>query len=277
MDDALKGAALGVLTLALFHVTLTEHFRHVTERQVRQAFGAKGDVRVDIQADAPFGLLWGGVRKVDIYCTGQDVTTLPFTHIAGRSWVGTVRHLALHLRDFRLNGHAISRLDSEVPNVRFDIGSALWHSRLVVRDAGVGRATVGLSASDLGLFLNSKFSSIVSDGVVHFDPPGLMIDARSGIFGAPTPLRIYGGLSPRAGRYVDVVDPRLDVDGKSMPQPFVLGLARRLNPVLDIEQDLHLGDYLYVETVRVGDQFVDVDGSVTVPGLTAAHRTGKEK
>ena len=69
----------------------------------------------------------------------------------------------------------------------------------------------------------------------------------------------------REGRYVDLTDASIRLNGAESSPQAVERTLKSVNPVLDLEKDLALGRYFYAREVIAGEGTLTVRGTATIP------------
>lgn len=265
MDDLLKNLTIGLFAFLIVHRGLEDRARHNTARQVREAFNNTGPVWASVEPRGMLGLVASDVWAVDIYGSGLRAERLPFYLYPRPGWKGSIRHLRLHLTDFTLAGLPIDRFEADVPFVTFDIGHALWKDRIVLRDAGTGSGTVQVGMAGLRSFLLKKYERRLSDVMIWQQNQKIFLKGSFALFTAPLPFLASGRFAPRAGRYIDLIEPTFFLNrAPATPQMTEL-LLKQINPVLDTERDLGIGRFFTIETVEIGENGLTIRGQATIP------------
>lgn len=265
MDDSIKGLTLGFLALLVLHGSLQRRARRDAEHQVRAAFHQTGTIRAEVVPRGMFGLLASDIWAVDLY--GHDVRsdTIPFYRYPREGWKGSIRHLRLHLSKLTLAGLSIDRMEVDVPFVTYDLGEALYRDRLVIRDAGTGPVEVWVDEAGLESFLSKKYKHTLSDVFVSIFNNQLYLSATLTLFGAKSHIEASGAVAPRDGRFLDLVQPDIRINGNPAQSALIQGILSRINPVLDADRDLHMRGFLSMERVRFEGRKLVVDGLITIP------------
>ena len=265
MDDTLKTIVFGFLGLIVFHAGLERRAKDDAARQVSDAFHHSGTVHTIVEPRGMFGALGNRFYAIDVVGSGFVTDELPFVAIPRSGWKGHIRHLRLHFDSLTLKGLPIERFDADIPNVTYDLGHALYKDRLVVRGSGEGPASVRIGANGLRLFILRKYNRTLTDVNVSFTDNRVIISGKVLLFGSQSPITAIGELVPRAGRYVDLTKPVMQMNGQPLSPVFVSNVLKQINPVLDISVDLGLTGYLTLSSVAIGGEAVTVYGLATIP------------
>lgn len=269
MDDTLQNVTLGLCAFLSLHFALEKRATTGAERQVREALDHTGVVRV---TSSPRGLLGNEVNDiwaVDVYARDFTATRLPFYVTRRGGWKGSIRHLRLHFRNFTLFSLPARSFEADIPFVTYDLGQAFYRSHLSARSAMAGPATVVIGLAGLREFASRKFASILSDVSFSTKRQSITLTAHLRFFGSSSYLAATGELRPREGRYLDIVNAQIDLDGKRLSPSATDALLLQLNPALDLVNDVHLDDYFRMEAVRIGDDSVTIVGQATLPDVSA--------
>lgn len=265
MDDITRALTFGLLAFLTIHGSLEQRARRGAELQVSESFQHTGTVRSEIQPRGLFGLEASDFWSVDVY--GMDLRSdkLPFYVYPRPGWKGSIRHLRLHLKRFTLNGLPIRSFEADIPSATFDISHALSHSRLVLRGTGEGTSAVKVDADGLKAFIRKKFSDKLLDVSVAFPNHRTRIEGKITIFSGATPFAATGTLIPRAGRFLDLADAEMLLNGIRMTPSGVKYILTLINPVLDTDADLGLVGYFVMERVEIGEDEIIITGRASIP------------
>ncbi|MGC8667012.1 MAG: LmeA family phospholipid-binding protein [Chthonomonadales bacterium] len=263
MEDAVKDLGYALIGLALFSGLMTGRAQYAARRDLHHALpGAKLSVRVDSRG--VFGMALGRAYRVRIEASDFGAASLPFTLEPGGGPTAEARHLQLHLRDIVLAGLPVKLLDADIPFVKVDAGRALFSGHLTLRSAEAGTGTAILTEDGLARFLASRHPELTNVRVV-IGISGISVSARTGLLLGMADIEMQAGLAVREGRYLDAVSAKVSVGGREVPASLAARLLAVMNPVLDVERDLHLGDWLYVTGLELQQGAALVRARVTIP------------
>jgi len=265
MDDSLKTFVFGFLGLIVIHGSLEKRARRDAARTAEEAFQHSGVIHARIEPRGMFGVFASRLYSIDIDGEGLKSDRLPFVAVPRSGWKGQIRHLRLHFGHLTLNGLPVERFEADIPDVTYDIGRALYRDKLVIRGAGEGPASVRIDAAGLRAFIDRKYSRILSEVEVAFQDNRVAITGKLLVFGAPTPFLATGELEPRTGRYIDLVKPTIEMNGRPLSETAASNLLKQINPVLDISTDLGLEGYFTLSSVSIGDKAITVFGRAAIP------------
>ncbi len=270
MDDTFKSIAFGFLGFAVFHGCLEARAHQDIKHQVEESFHHTGKVEISLQPRGVFGLYSNDIYAIDVYGEKLQADALPFGVVKKRSWQGSIQHLRLHYHDFRLRSLHIDKLDADIPKVKYDVGEALRHEKLLLRGSGTGPASVGLKTDSLALFITKKYPNFFSDLNISLQPEHVLLTGKTSILGLRAPFKVAGHLIQRDARFIDLVAEEIELNGiRVMPQT-AQTVVNRLNPVLDIDTDLGLKGIFTIGDVQLDTEFVTIRGKITFPILNSA-------
>ncbi len=265
MDDITRALTYGLLAFLTIHGSLEQRAKHGAERQISESFQHTGTVRAVLQPRGLFGLEASRFWSVDVYGVDLKSDQLPFYVYPRSGWKGSIRHLRLHLKRFTLKGLPIRSFEADIPSATFDISYALSKSQLVLRGTGEGTSTVKVDGDGLKAFIRKKFADKLLDVNVEFPNHRVRIEGKITIFSGATPFSATGTLVPRAGRFLDMANPEMFLNGIPMTPSGVQNLLKQINPVLDTDADLGLGGYFVMEKVEIGDDEIIITGRASIP------------
>ena len=269
MDDTLQNIFFGLCSFLVVRGTFEGRARHGAERQVREAFHETGTVDARVKERGLFGYYVNDLYSVDISGHGMTVSDLPFRVARRGGWKGSIKHLRLDLRDFTLNGLPVHRLTADIPDSTYDLGWAFYRSRLQLRSAGVGPASVAVGADGLVSYINQKYDSTLSDVICVFGFEKITLSGIIRLFGVSTPFTAMGTLKPRESRFVDLTSPTVTLGGKRLKPQDARIILSTVNPLLDLEKDFGLRGFFLLDTISVGDRFLTLRGRMTIPEIRA--------
>jgi hypothetical protein len=269
MDEVFKNLTIGFLAYVIVNNGLWQRARHDAAQQAREAFQHTGTIRASVEARGIFGYFANDLWAVDIYGKNQQAERLPIYVYPRGGWKGRIRHLRLHLTDLMLSGQPVERFEADIPFAKYDLGWAAWKDRLLLRGADVGAAEVQIGAAGLRAFVLRKYHKILSDIEIAFPNKKIALSGHLAAFGVPTPFSATGQLAARDGRYIDLIDPEIRLNGVRLSPQNAAVVLSQINPVLDAVADFNLGDAFVIRDVEIGATAVLIRGSLTVP--TAPH------
>ena len=155
-------------------------------------------------------------------------------------------------------------MTASIHNLRFDLGEAMDHHRIVITQGGSGPCEVKLSQSSLTKFALRRLPIFQS---VQMSLEGNRITAGGQMQwqGKLVPFTATGSLSIVDGVKLEVEDARLVIDSKPLSADATKFFLATLNPLLDLNRDLHLDNGVTMTSVRYEAPFFVIDGTATVP------------
>jgi hypothetical protein len=202
---------------------------------------------------------------IDIYGDHVYSNSVPFTQIPRKGWKGRIHHLRLHLTDCGIAGLKFIRLDADIPSVKYDLGHAFYKDRLLIRSAGDGHVRISIDPSSMELFAQKKYGKILKNAKAVLTGDHISIVGDVILFTSGIPFSIEGRIVPRAGRYLDITDSAVTLNGASVDALQAASLLDRINPILDVKQDMHLDQFIRIQQVRGTANQLIIDGDAYIP------------
>ena len=75
------------------------------------------------------------------------------------------------------------------------------------------------------------------------------VQGVAALFVGEVRFKAVGKLAPRDGRYLDLAEVHIEIEGANLPPESANLLRQFLNPIIDIERDLGLYDGLAIDAV----------------------------
>ena len=129
----------------------------------------------------------------------------------------------------------------------------------------MGPGEVEIGPKGLQIFLLKKFNKILSDVDVSFPNQRLLLSGHVTFLSGPTPFTATGLLKARDGRFIDLIDPDFRFNGVPLNSITTALLLKQINPVLDAETDLRIGNFFTMTDVTIGERSLTVHGRFTIP------------
>ncbi len=227
----------------------------------------RGTARRVVVRTTPRGLvgyLSGDLSSATVTARDFETEELPIHAEAGGSKAGRLGTLNLKLKDFVLAGLKVDRLEASIPDCRYDFGLAKRDHRIVLTKSGIGTGKVTLSQDALGAFILYKFHEIKSV-TVHLADELIAIDGHGEFLLFSTDFKITGRLEVIGGHALQLVDAMMTFDDRSVDDASRETLLRALNPVVDLNKDLHLERAFELEGLRLDHGSLEAWGKATVP------------
>lgn len=239
------------------------HFENRAAADLRSRLSGPG---AQVKVRARFGpqVFLGDVGSVSVDASRFRIEELPFFTEPDRPQSGRVRNLRLRLHDFVLRGLPIHDLRASLPDCRFDFGYALQHGRLRLSHSGTGEASVEILDHDLEPFILRKYPSIdrvrvrIAGGEITAEGHGkiLLLDAD---------FRVVAKVGIEGATRLVLTDAAVTLNGQPAAPATAALLLRTLNPVLDLNQDLHLRDAVRIRRVELREGELEAAGDGVVP------------
>jgi hypothetical protein len=263
VNDTLKDAAIALFSLFVLSGLVNHRVNRAAEIDLRRALRG-GEVHASIRPEGLFGLLIGQSSSTLIRARGFHTSSLPFTIQRGAGLRANVRRLEIKLQDFTLRDAPVKRFTASLPKVSIDIGSALFRERIVIRTAGEGTAVATVDSDGMQRFIQKKYPDF-QNVQVALAPGFASVTADVPFLGAVSRVQMCGKLIHREGRYLELSEPVMLLNGREVSAELAQNRARAINPVLDIDRDLGLAGFLYITEVEVGQGILTIRGRATVP------------
>lgn len=242
---------------------------------MRESFSG-GEINAKVEPRGTLGAISSDLYSVDVIGRGFRVDKIPFELHPKPGWKGRIRHLRLHLHDFFLAGLPVSRMEGEIPFAKYDLGHAFNRRRLYLRSAEAGTASVTLSAENALVFIQRKFKDTLEEGKVSLINGKIIVTGKFRFLGNLQPFYAEGRAAVREGRFADLVEPVVFLSDVLLPKSVTASIVSKLNPIIDIDTDLHLKGMFEPKNIVVGDGVARVDGVLTVPLAAPPSPTKKE-
>ncbi len=265
MDDTAAGIAVGLVAALLLHGSMNRRAARAAERQMSESFSGSGSIRADVREQAPFGIFGNDLWAIDIYGDHVHADSIPFTQIQRSGWKGRIHHLRLHLTDCAIAGIQFNRMDADIPSVTYDLGHALYKDRLLIRRAGSGHVQISIDQTNMELFAQKKFGKTLKNIKALLTGDHISMSGNVMVFSAGIPFLVEGRVVPRGGRYLDVSEPVVTLNGAPVEQAQAKSLLDRINPILDVKQDMHLEQFIRIQQVSSTANEMVIDGEIYVP------------
>jgi hypothetical protein len=263
VSDTLKDAAIVLFGLFVFSGVVNHRVNRATEIDLRRTMKG-GEVHASIRPDGIFGLLIGESSSTLIRARGFHSSNLPFYIQRGAGLRANVKRLDLDFQDFTLRDSPVKRFVASLPKVSIDIGSAFFRERIVIRTAGEGTAVATVDSVGMQRFIQKKYPDFKNVQVILI-PGFVSVTADTPILGTLSRVEMRGKLSHREGRFLDIIEPTILLNGKETSPVFAQTRARAINPVLDVDRDLGLAGFLYINEVEIGEGIITIRGKASVP------------
>lgn len=229
-----------------------------------QLDGPDKRVRVRSSLTAPLSAAWGDIRRVEIEASRFSTDGLPLFTEPDRSTKGRIGELTLKLRDFRLRGLAIERLDATIPGCRFDHALALSRRQIRLSRSGEGQGSVRVRQEHLEMWIVDKFVEIKRAKVTLADGRAV-VEGYGEFLVIATDFRVDARIEAPDGRRLFLVDADITFDGRPADPLSSRALLQTLNPVVDLDEGLGLFGAIDVAEIRIGHGYLEAFGKTRIP------------
>ena len=263
MREFLKGTAWTLVGLAFFSGIASERARYAARRDLERAI-PDSRFEVAIQPRGLLGYVTGDLESARITGRGFTIEQLPFT-IEPRGGIhARLAKLELKLQDVSVRALPLQSLEAVIPGVRVDAARVLFNGHFTIRAAGEGIGEAVISESGLSQFIARKRPEF-SDLNVTLQPGEALVRGRATLLIAPAPIEARVTLGVSEGRYLNAVEAAVKLNGQAVPAALTERLLQSLNPIIDVERDLGLGQWLYATGVAVEHGILKVRARVSIP------------
>ncbi|MFQ3676695.1 MAG: LmeA family phospholipid-binding protein [Fimbriimonadaceae bacterium] len=235
-----------------------------------QLDGPDRRVRVRSSLAAPLSAAWGDIRRVEIEAERFSTEGLPLFTEPHRSAKGRIGELNLQLREFRLRGLAIERLDASIPGCRFDHALAVSKRQIRLSRSGEGRGSVRVRQEDLEAWIVGKFVEI-KRATVSLANGRAVVEGYGEFLVIATEFRVDARIEAPDGRRLALVDANITFDGRPADPLSSQALLQSLNPVVDLDEDLGLYGAVDVTEIRLENGYLEAFGTTRIPTRPESH------
>ena len=255
--------------LALFAIVLTLGRGAIREveksaaREIRQRIG--GECRVKLEPDGVDGLAQGRLKTLTVDARDFTLNGLPFTLEPERPRSGRIKQFIMHMTNANLRGLRAERAVAIIPEVYYDKSLAIRKRIFRLSATGVGACEIVVNETDLAAYIVRKYAPYIREVTVQITPEQTVVQGVAALFVGEVRFRAVGKLAPREGRYLDLAEVEIQIEGANLPPESASVLRQFLNPIIDIDRDLGLYDGLAVEEVRSEPGKMRALGKVWIP------------
>lgn len=256
---------LGLLAGALLGGAEVRRFESLAAKDIKSKLsGNEAQVQVRTVPHGPLGHLAGDLDRVTISARNFTTEGLPLFTEPDRSRRGKARKVEIRLEDFRLAGLRISALDASIPNCRFDLPLAMRHGKIRLSESGTGTGSVTILASDLEEFILRKFHEIKHVSV-HLNGGRVIVSGDGEFLIAHTAFKVSAALVSPDGAKLMLQDADVTMDGHPASEAAEATLLTAMNPVVDLNDDLHLWGAIKVESIALESDRLVASGPTHIP------------
>lgn len=241
--------------LALIAIVLTvgrgvlREVEKTAAREIRQRIG-NGVIQVTIEPDGVDGLLHGRLRRLTVQARDFTLDGLPFTLEPERPQSGHIKQFVLQMENARLRGLRAEYAYAIIPDLYYDKGLAIAKRIFRLSATGIGACEIVVNERDLAAYIQTKYARSIREVAVQISPEQTVVQGTALLLGSEVRFYATGKLAPRDGRYLDLAEVSLQIEGTSLPPQTTELLRQFLNPIIDIDRDLGLYDGLAVDVVQ---------------------------
>lgn len=217
------------------------------EREIRERIG--GQVSVRIEFDGARGFTEGKLKRLIVHAEDFTLDGFPFTLEPERPKSGHIRKFVMYLRDARLRGLRAETAWAEIPDIYYDKQLALKRRIFRLSATGKGPAEIVVNQADLADYIRRKYAPYIPQASVEITPSETRVEGAIVFLASEVRFRAVGVLKPREGRYLDLAEAQIEIEGTELPPQAVELLRQWLNPIVDIDRDLGIYDGLYVDSI----------------------------
>lgn len=227
---------------AIFYTGNSEvrRFENLAASDIRA--GLEGDqrrVRVKTALNGLIGGPLGDIKSVTIEASKFTTDGLPFFTQPELSKKGFIRELNIRLSDFTLGGLKVAKLESTIPDCRYDYQLAISKRKIRLSQSGVGQGFVQIRQEDLSPFILKKFKEIKSIEV-QIANGRILVKGYGEFIIIKTHFEVDGSLTIQDGDKLVLSDTTITFDGIKADEQASQVLLKTLNPVVDLNRDLKL-------------------------------------
>ncbi|MCS7273623.1 MAG: hypothetical protein NZ550_05695 [Fimbriimonadales bacterium] len=233
-------------------------------REIRQRIGS-GTIRVRIEPDGIDGLLRGRLHRLTVYARDFTLNGLPFTLEPERPRTGLIKQFVLLIENASLRGLRAEYATAIIPEVFYDRSLALAKRIFRLSATGVGACEIVVNEHDLAAYIRAKYARFIREVAVQISPQQTVVQGVALLLGSEVRFRAVGKLAPREGRFLDLAEMQVDIEGASLPAQSAELLRQFLNPIIDVERDLGLYDGLAIDVVQSEVGRMRAQGRVWIP------------
>lgn len=211
----------------------------------------------------------GDLSEVQIEASRFSTEGIPLFTEPDRPQSGRIVNLKLKLADFRLAGLHIRKLESVIPDCRYDYRAARDRKEIVLSRSGIGEGWVEITAADLEAWILRKFHEI-KRVKVKLERDRATVEGYGEFLIVKSDFRVTARLVPVDGLRLELTDAHIEFGAEAaddLTKSVLLGI---LNPVVDLDGDLGLHGAIRVDRVTMNGGVLRASGKTTIPNRPAA-------
>jgi hypothetical protein len=272
MNDTFLDISMALLALLIIHIGLGRQAYMDVRRQAALLFNTgSSPIRVNIEPRGLFGFEVNALYSISIETSHVALNRPPFYLYPKSGWKGSIRHLFVKLRDVTVSGYPVREFTADIPSLTYDLGYAYYQGRLVVRDAGRGAGEIVLSSADLHDFIAKKYQGLFSNFSVAILPHGdIRLSGELNFLGEQLPVDIQAKLIIMTPTSVGLTAADVRLNGRPLDVPQTALLLSRINPVVDLNSDLGIGDFFMIEQLQYKRDMLIVRGDCRLSTASAS-------
>jgi hypothetical protein len=155
----------------------------------------------------------------------------------------------MQMTNAHLRGLRAERAIAFIPEVYYDKSLALRKRIFRLSATGIGACEIVVNETDLAAYILRKYAPYIREVSVQITAEQTIVQGVAALFVGEVRFKAVGKLAPRDGRYLDLAEVRIEIEGANLPAESANLLRQFLNPIIDIERDLGLYDGLAIDTV----------------------------
>ena len=257
---------------ALLGGAAVKHFETLAANDIKSKL--RGEHAVVTVHTAPHGLLGhlsGDLNKVTIMAKNFSTDGLPLFTEPDRSKAGKARRVDIALEDFVLAGLHVESLDASIPDCRFDFPLAKRKGKIRLSQSGTGTGSVTIDAPDLEKFILAKFHEIKRVSV-HLKDGRALVEGYGEFIVVKANFSVDARLVAVDGTKLTLADTRISLDNHLATPEAADALLRTLNPIVDLDKDLHLYGTIKVDKIELENEKLTASGATKIPVLPESLR-----
>lgn len=238
-------------------------FQHDAERQLGAALSGP-DKKISLTVNMGFESLSGVIPSAWVRASDFSVDGSPFHCQTPHGRQGGLRRLELRLTHFHLHGLPVDSMNATIRGLRYDLGVAVHDHRIAITQGGQGQCVVKVSNNALLGFAETKLpflkgAQVTMDGDHLLAQGSMASQGRDVLFQADGTIQIVDGVK------LIVVDPHVSIDSKPLSGGAAKLLVAGLNPLLDLNRDLHLDSSVLMSSITDTAGVCTITGTATIP------------
>jgi len=216
----------------------------------------------------PLAVVGGRFKSATITASDFAADGLPLFTEPEASKKGRLDELKLSLNDFTLGGLKVKRLEARIPDCRFDFGLAVKRRKIRLSKSGEGLGWVEVEEAALAAFVLHKFREIKSLKI-RLDGDRAHVEGYGEFLIFNTNFVVDARLATSDGNQLMLVEAAISFDGKEADPASSEVVLKSLNPVVDLDKDLHLYGAIRVSEITMRGGILRAEGKTRIPDRPA--------